>query len=316
MDRLRAIDSFVRVVETGSFARAADRLDVSVSAVSRQVADLEAHLGSRLLNRSTRRLSLTETGRTFHERCVQLLADLEEAEREASEHLAVPRGTLRMTCSVAFGARHIAPAIADYSARYPQVHFDIDLSDRFVDLVDAGLDLAVRIGAVGSQSLIARRIGRSTLVCCASPAYLERVGVPASPDELPRHNCLVFAYGPREAWAFGSANGDIAEVRVAGNVLATNAEMLASLAVAGAGICYEPDFVVAPDIRAGRLVAILAQWRGPGVDIHAVYPSRRHLSAKVRSFVDYLAARFATRQEWQLDHAAQLESRRDRPPAQ
>ena len=306
------METFVRVVETGSFARAADRLELSVSAVSRQLADLESHLGTRLLNRTTRRLSLTETGRVFHERCVQLLADLGEAEQQASAHAVEPRGTLRMTCSVTFAVRHVAPAIAEFCAKHPRVSFDLDLSDRYVDLVDEGIDLAIRIGEARGQSLIARRIGISMLVCCASPAYLRLRGTPASPADLPRHSCLTYAYGMRDLWRFTDVAGEVEEVRVSGSAHASNAEMLVALASAGLGICLEPDFVVAPYIRAGRLVPILANWQAPSVDVLAVYPSRRHLSAKVRGFVDFLSERFARRPEWRLDF--EREQPKPRPP--
>src|SRR6266581_6659669 len=184
MDRFDAISAFARVVETGSFARAADRLGVSVSSVSRHVTELEAHLHARLLNRTTRRLSLTEIGRAFHERCVQLLADLEEAEESAGAGTARPRGTLRLTCGTTFGARHLAPAIAEFIVRYPEMHFDVELSDRATDLVDEGFDAAVRIGAIGSQNLVGRKIGQTQLVCCASPVYLAKHGEPKAPEDL------------------------------------------------------------------------------------------------------------------------------------
>ncbi len=181
MDRFQAMTAFARVVETGSFARAAERLGVSVSSVSRLVADLEAHLDARLLNRTTRRLSLTESGQAFFERCVQLLADLEEAEVAVTAASIVPRGTLRLTCSATFGARHLAPAIAAFAARHPQMRFDVELSERVVDLVEEGFDLAVRVGETGSQNLVGRRIGTTRLVCCAAPSYLARHGEPLEP---------------------------------------------------------------------------------------------------------------------------------------
>ena len=292
MDRLQAINAFVAVVEAGSFARAAERLDASVSAVSRHVAELEAHLDVRLLNRTTRRLSLTEAGTTFHERCVQLLADLEEAEQSASQGGATPRGTLKLTCPITYGVRVLAPAIAAFVARHAQVRVDAELSDRAVDLVDEGFDLAVRIGAIRSQFLVARRIGSTALVCCASPAYLARHGSPRTPDELARHACLTYEYAPvRNQWRFASPDGSERAVRVAGPIHANNGRMLVALASEGAGIACEPDFIVAPEIADGRLVPVLADWRPPAMPIHAAYPSRRHLSAKVRAFVDFLAER-------------------------
>lgn len=313
MDRFLALRAFATVVEHGSFARAAERLDVSTSAVSRQVADLEEHLGVRLLNRTTRRLSLTESGSAFHERCVQLLADLDEAERAVSAAALEPRGTLRLTCAITFGVRHLAPVIAAFAARHPQLRFDVELSDRTVDLVDEGFDLAVRIGAIGSQNLIGRRVGTTALVLCAAPAYLERRGRPGTPADLAHHDCLSYEYMPsRGIWRFLDRHGREHVARIAGPAHANNGRMLVALAVAGLGIALEPDFIVAPEIRAGRLVPLLAEFRPATAPVWAVYASRRHLSAKVRAFVDFLAAEFAAAQ-WALPDAAPAASGARRP---
>jgi len=303
MDRFLALTSFARVVEAGSFARAAERLGVSVSSVSRQVSLLEAHLDARLLHRTTRRLSLTESGRVFYERCVQLLADLEEAEESATAGNVRPRGTLRLTSSVTFGARHLAPAIADFVTRFPAVRFDVELSDRTVDLVDEGIDLAVRIGSIGSQSVVSRKIGQTRLVCCAAPSYLARHGEPRTPEDLTTHACLTYEYAPqRSTWTFRD-RADRADrersVRIAGPVHANSGRFLEALAVAGAGIAYEPDFIVGPDVRAGRLTPILTAYSPPAANIQVAYPSRRNLSAKVRAFTEFLTERFAT-PDWAL----------------
>jgi DNA-binding transcriptional LysR family regulator len=300
MDRLQAITAFARVVESGSFARAAERLDVSVSSISRQVSELEAHLDARLLNRTTRRLSLTESGRAFYERCVQLLADLEEAEESASAGTARPRGTLRLTCGTTFGVRHLAPAIAEFVARHPQMRFDVELSDRAVDLVDEGFDAALRTGKIGSQQLVGRKIGETRLVCCASPAYLERHGVPQKPEDLAAHACLTYEYSPQKnVWPFRDDSGGDRSVRIDGPVHANNGRFLVALAVAGVAITIEPDFIVGPEVRAGRLVPLLRAFEAAPANIFLAYPSRRHLSAKVRAFADFLAARFA-QPEWLL----------------
>ena len=300
MDRFLVLTAFAKVVETGSFARAAERLDVSVSSVSRHVSLLEAHLDARLLNRTTRRLSLTESGRVFHERCVQLLADLAEAEETATAGTAVPRGTLRLTSSITFGARHLAPAIADFLTRFPAVRFEVELSDRAVDLVDEGFDVAVRIGAIGSQNLVGRKIGETSLVCCAAPSYLERHGEPRAPEDLAAHTCLTYEYSSlKNMWPFRDRDGRDRNVRINGPVRANNGRFLEALAVAGAGIVYEPDFIVGPDVRAGRLKTILREFRPPSANIYVAYPSRRHLSAKMRVFREFLAERFATA-DWAL----------------
>ena len=301
MDRFLAVSTFAKVVELGSFARAAERLSVSTSAVSRQVAELEAHLDARLLNRTTRRLSLTEAGQTFYERSVQLLADLEEAESSVRAAAVLPKGTLKVTCGVTFGVRYAAPAIAEFCAQHPQLLFDLDLSDRAVDLVEEGFDLAIRIGHIGQQGLVSRRLGWTRPVCCASPAYVKQHGAPSTPEELATRDCLTYTHIPvPNVWLFTSRDGTKHTVRIAPRHRANNGRLLSALAVAGMGISVEPDFIQAPEVRAGRLVRLLPGYEMPQSPIAAVYPSRRHLSAKVRTFVEFLAARFAQQQDWQL----------------
>ncbi len=301
MDRLHAIAAFVKVVEAGSFAGAAARLDVSVSSVSRLVTDLEAHLDARLLNRTTRRLSLTEAGRSFHERAVQLLADLAEAEQSAGAGTATPRGTLRLSCSVTFGTLYVAPALAAMRWRHPDIEFDVEMADRMVDLVDEGFDAAVRIGPLGGDNLVGRRVGSTRLVTCASPAYLARHGTPKTPADLARHDCLLYRYSAqRDLWSFVERGGREQRVRVTGPVHSNNGSFSAAMAVAGVGVAFEPDFIVGPDVRAGRLVPILTAYAPAPSGIHVVYASRRHLSAKVRALADFLGERFAT-PEWALD---------------
>jgi len=294
MDRLAAIEAFVRVVESGSFVRAAERMALSTSALSQRVADLEAHLGTRLLNRTTRKLSLTESGQAFFERGVALLADLEEAEQLASSSAASPRGTLKLTCAHAIGVQRLAPAIARFHQRHPGLRFEVVVADRLVDLVDEGFDLAVRIGIIGSENLVARKLGTMQLLLCAAPAYLARRGVPQTPAELEQHDLLTYAYArtPR-LWTLRAPDGAVVEVRAAGSLHANSGEVLVAAAVAGQGIVLETDFHVGADLAAGRLLRVLPQYAGGGGDIWAVYPSRRHLSAKVRLFVDQLAAEFA-----------------------
>ena len=294
MDRFQTMSVFAKVVEQGSFARAAERLSISTSACSRQVAELEAHLDTRLLNRTTRRLSLTESGQGFYERCVQLLADLEEAEQATTESAARPRGTLRVTTSINFGVRHVSPAIGAFLAQYPEVKFDVSLSDRIVDLVEEGYDLAIRIGSAGGETVVARKLGEARMVACASPAYLKAYGAPKTPEDLARHPCLTYEYMPvRNVWPFRGKDGREHAVRVSGPLHSNNGDLLAAAAVAGVGIAYEPEFILGPDLKAGRLVPILASYTAPLGPVYAVYPSRRYVTAKVRVFVDFLARRFA-----------------------
>jgi len=293
MDRLTAMQVFVQVVEHGSFAKASERLEISTSACSRQVSDLETHLGARLLNRTTRKLSLTESGQAFYERAVQLLSDLEEAEQLAAQSVQSPRGTLKLTCSLNFGVRHVAPAIAEFLARHTQVKFDVSVSDRIVDLVDEGYDLAIRIGNLGSTNLVARKLGEMRGILCASPDYIARHGAPKTPRDIASHNCLTYTnVAHPEQWLFHDKAGGEQVIRVTGNVRVNNGDMLAELAARGAGLVYEPDFIVGPDIAAGRLKVLLPEYDCIRADIWAVYPSRRHLSAKVRAFVDFLGGRF------------------------
>jgi DNA-binding transcriptional LysR family regulator len=294
VDRLAGIEAFVRVVESGTFVRAAERLQLSTSALSQRVADLEAHLGTRLLNRTTRKLSLTESGQAFFERGVALLADLAEAEQLASSSAASPRGTLKLTCAHAIGVQRIAPAMARFHERHPELKFEVAVSDRIVDLVEEGFDLAIRIGVVGSEQLVARKLGTMHLVMCAAPAYLQRRGTPRTAAELAQHDLLTYAYSrtPR-LWTLRGPAGESIEVRAGGSLHANSGEVLVAAAVAGQGIVLETDFHVAAALADGRLVRVLPQYEGGSGDIWAVYPSRRHLSAKVRLFVDHVAAEFA-----------------------
>ncbi len=299
MDRLTAIQAFAQVVESGSFAKAAERLGLSTTATSRHVAELETHLQTRLLNRTTRKVSLTESGRSYYERVVQLLADLEEAEQEAQRAAVVPRGVIKLTTAVNFGVRHVAPAIAAFLARYPEVRFDVSLSDRIVDLVEEGLDLGIRIGGPGPQNVVGRKLGETRVVPCASPDYLARHGTPQVPEDLARHNCFTYEYvTPRNVWTFRDADGRERPVRVGGNLHSNNGDLLAEAAARGIGIVLEPAFIVGPEVRAGRLVPLLQDFAPAPLPIYAVYSSRKHLSAKVRLFIDFLLEHFAGAQDW------------------
>jgi DNA-binding transcriptional LysR family regulator len=298
MDRFAAMEVFSQVVESGSFSGAAAKLGISATAASRLVAELEGHLQTRLLNRTTRKVSLTESGRAFHERSAQLLADLREAEDEASRAAIVPRGTIRLATAVAF-APHVAPVIADFLERHKEVRFDVSLSDRMVDLVEEGFDLAIRIGTTGSDNLVARKIGETRIVPCASPAYLAGHPVPTRPEDLVAHNCFTYEYvKPSGVWRFRDPDGAERVVRVKGNVHSNSAGLHAELAARGVGVVFEPAFIVGPEIRAGRLVPLLQDFEPAPLPIYAVYPSRRHLSAKVRVFVDFLMGRFAGARDW------------------
>lgn len=298
MDLFRAMRVFSQVIESKSFVRAAERLDLSTTAVSRHVAELEGHLHTRLLQRTTRRISLTETGRMFHERCVQILAELDEAEHEVTQQAAEPRGTIRLTTSVNFGTHQVTPAIASFLTRHSHVKFDVSLSDRIVDIVEEGFDLAIRIGGTGGQNLVARKLGEARLVACASPDYIARHGAPATPEDLARHNCLTYEYALRDAWAFRDAAGRERTVRVAGSLNSNNGDLNAAAAVQGVGIALEPDFIIGSELKRGKLMPVLESFEAPASPIYAVYPSRRFLPAKVRAFVDFLVERFTGTKGW------------------
>jgi len=295
MDRWQAMQAFVRVVESGSFVAAAERLGISTSSLSRLIAELEQHLGARLLNRTTRRLSLTESGQSYYERCVALLAELAEAEALVGQSAAQPRGTIRLTCSYNMAEQRVAPAIATFAERYPDVNFELVVSDRVVDIVEEGFDLAVRVGQVGAESLVARRLGSMQLVLAAAPAYIARHGALAVPQDLARHNALTYAYAvtPR-LWRFTGPDGSVHDVRVTGSLHANSGDALLAAALAGLGVVNEPDFMLDAALTAGRLQRLLPDHTGQGGEIWAVYPSRRHLSLKVRLFVDHVAQAFGT----------------------
>lgn len=284
----------LQVVDSGSFARAAQALSLSNAAVTRQVAALEQHLGARLLNRTTRRLSLTDAGQEFCARARAVLEMIAEAQSSAAEGVARPAGVLRISAPLSFGLLRLADELPGFRARYPQLKLDIDLSDRVVDLANEGFDVALRIAASPEASLIARRIGPIDLLVCASPGYLRRRGMPRSPAELERHEVLSYKYlWSGDAWSFSDSAGNEVTVRVRPAVHATNGDLLRRLAVADGGILLQPDFLVAEELRHGRLVRLLQDYRAMQLNLYAVYLSHQHLPTRVRVFIDYLVERFA-----------------------
>ncbi|HPR06467.1 MAG TPA: LysR family transcriptional regulator [Denitromonas sp.] len=294
MDRLEAMRAFCAVVESGGFAAAAARSGASTSAVSRHVAQLEAHLNVRLLSRTTRKVSTTDAGQAYFERCLQLLADLEETDAVVAGEARRPTGRLRVSAPIALSIHRLAPAFAAFQRRFPEVTLDIALSDGVADFVDEGLDLAIRVGRLGSDNLVARRIDTARLVLAASPAYLKDRGVPAHPEALVEHNCLGYSYAATgNLWQFESAQGETCSVRISGSVRANNGMLLAEMAASGDGVVHVPDFLAKPLLDSGRLVVLLPAWSYRELPIHAVYPSRRYLSAKVQAMVGFLTDWFA-----------------------
>jgi DNA-binding transcriptional LysR family regulator len=302
MDTLISMKVFRHVVEVGSFVGAAERMEMSAAMASKHVMHLEQQLGARLLNRTTRRVATTEAGREYYERLSQVLAELEEAEQVVGAASVVPQGRLRVSSLSAFGLSHVMAAVADYAAQHPQVTVDMTLSDRVVELIDEGFDVAIRASPSGlkSSSLIARQIATAHLVLCASPAYLKRHGAPKTVADLARHNYLQYAgVSPLEI-ASASASADSApRVRLTGNLIVNQLEALRVIVLQGAGIAMLGTEVIGEDLAEGRVVPLLVDDVPPReLPIHVVYASRRHLSAKVRSFVDFLAGRFANESLW------------------
>jgi DNA-binding transcriptional LysR family regulator len=292
MDRLTAMATFRRVVEAGSLSAAARAAGVPKSAVSKQLAALEAHLGARLLNRTTRNLSLTEVGRAYLERCRLILEEVEEAEALTASLQGEPRGTLRVNAPMSFGFLHLAPALPDFVARHPGVEVDLVMNDRRVDLIDEGFDLAVRIGPLADSSLIARRLGTYRMVVCGSPTYLARRGVPRTLDDLAAHDCLRYVSGDgSDAWPFATPDGGRTSLRVRGPLRANNGDALRAAARGGLGLTQLPTFLLADDLASGALVLVLEEFEPAPLPVHAIYPHNRHLSGKVRAFVDFLIER-------------------------
>jgi DNA-binding transcriptional LysR family regulator len=298
MDPLDGIATFARVVEVGSFSAAARRLRISKSAASAHIQRLEERLGVRLLHRTTRRISLTEAGAAYYRHCARIVVEAESAEQAARALQREPRGMLSISAPDTFGPMHVAPAIPGFLGRFPGLAIDISLSPRHVDLVQEGLDLAIRIGTLKDSPLVVRRLAPSRFVLCAAPAYLKMRGVPRVADDLLRHACFGVSVMPwGDEWHLVSAKG---EYRIAaGGVLRSNsADILRTAALSGLGIALLPSWAVGDDLRAGALKRILPGWEPLPSAVYAVYPSNRLMSAKVRAFVDHLARRIGRIPYW------------------
>lgn len=280
MDRLAQLATFVGVAEAESFSAAADKLDLSRAMASKHVQALEDRLGVKLLERTTRRVRLTDAGRHYLERARRLLGEFEEAETEARGERVAPAGVLRVNGPVSFSRTHLAAAVAPFLARYP---------DLAVDLLEEGYDVAVRIGRLADSSLVARRLAPVGIHLAASPDYLAANGVPQHPDDLAGHDCLGYAYSAEgNIWRFSNAAGEAAAVRPRGPLSANNGEILTEAAIAGTGIVLQPDFVLGPHFAAGTLVRLLPDWHPPELAVHAVHHQSRHVAAKIRVFIDHL----------------------------
>jgi DNA-binding transcriptional LysR family regulator len=299
IDNLSEMAVFARVVQSGGFSAAARDLNLTPSAVSKQIGRLEDRLGARLLNRTTRRQSLTEVGAAFYQRCSRILADVSEAEQSVVDLQGVPRGTLRVNLPVAFGRLRVMPLVPKFLAANPELRIELTFNDRIVDLVEEGVDLAIRVGELSESSLIARRLAPNRRVVCGAPGYFERAGTPERPADLIRHNCLVYIYrAARNTWRFQGPEGAEEVIQVTGTLESNDGESLRAAALAGLGVVLLPQWLIGEDICNGRLVQVMAGYHAPDNAVYAVYPPSRHLSPKVRGFVDLLARHFAGRDPW------------------
>jgi DNA-binding transcriptional LysR family regulator len=297
MDRLTSLTAFVRVVDSGGFSAAGRHLNMSTTMVSNHVQSLEDRLGARLLNRTTRKVSLTEIGRAYYDRCTQILADIEQADDIAGAMQSTPRGTLRV-----YTATHIipfiAPVVGEFLAAYPDVKIDLTMGERTIDILDEGFDIAIRLTPPPDSSLIVRGLATWRHVLCCSPSYLEKHPRPQQLSELSQHNCVRHALYPFEdGWHFADRKGAPAVVRISGNLVTNSGETLRLAALEGVGISLAAGFLVHDDLESGRLIRLLPEYRPVEMSMNAVYPHRHHLSAKVRTFIDLLAHHSAEQQK-------------------
>jgi LysR family transcriptional regulator for bpeEF and oprC len=295
MDRLESLHVFCRVVELNSFSRAADQLQLSNASITNHIAGLESHFGVRLLNRTTRRLSLTDDGRSCYERALRLLGEMAELEDALQGARLKPKGILRIDIPTAIGRIYIAPALPRFAAQYPELSLRVHVTDRDLDIVDERADVVIRMGELKDSNMVARLIYQSRSICCAAPSYLAEHGTPATPTDLARHNCLGFIQpNSREIvpWQFTRGNEEVTFAPEA-NIAINHAESLIHTAATGAGIIQLLSSSLNPPIQSGLLVPILKDWESAGPPVYVVYPQNRHLSPKVRAFVDFVVSLFA-----------------------
>lgn len=299
MDRFADMQLYVSVVETGSISAAAERLNIAKSAVSRRLAELEARLGVSLIHRTTRRLNLTDSGRAYYDRCIVILADLDEAESAVSQAHQALKGRLRVALPHSFGLLHLAPLIQDFMIQHPEVRFELDFNDRQIDLIQEGFDLAIRIATLADSSLIARRLAPIRHAVCASPDYLARHGNPATAADLSHHVCLAYSnLADPGLWSYRGPDGQPGQVQVPVRLAASSGDFLIRAAIAGEGLIMHPTFYLDEALRTGKLVKVLTDHTWPELSAYAVYPPTRHLSTRVRAFIDFVAERLAGEPYW------------------
>ena len=298
MDKLDAMRAFTKVVALGSYASAGRELGMTRSAISKGVIELEQILGARLLDRTTRRVGPTEAGLAYYERCLAILADIEETEMQVSRLHDEPRGVLRLNAPMSFGIMHLGTAIADFMTRYPDVRVELQLNDRFIDPIEEGFDITIRIAILQDSSLIARRLAPSRRVLAASPDYIARNGMPSSPDDLANHACLNYGHTTTlQRWQL-THNGKVITVPLNSRLCSNNGDVLRDAALAGHGITKLPTFLIGPDIKAGRLQLVLPDYPPTDLGIFALYAPNRYLAAKTRLMIDFLVERFGPKPGW------------------
>jgi DNA-binding transcriptional LysR family regulator len=289
---------FITIVEQKSFTSAAEHFGMTKSVVSKHITRLEKSLGVQLLRRSTRKLSLTEAGQALYERCAHIKADLEEAEQAALNTHVKPSGTLRISSTFGFGHLHLVPAIAEFMRLYPEIKVELFLGGHYEDLIENGLDVGIRIGKLPDSNLIARKLTIRHMRACASPDYINRQGQPTSPEDLYQHNCLLYLNSPTgDEWHFHSSKEKI-KIKINSNFASNSSQSLEAAAVAGIGIVLLPGYMMTKHIKQGKLISLLDDYCPANIEIHAVYPATRHLAAKVRIFIDFLAERFQSTGYW------------------
>ncbi|MFK8081017.1 MAG: LysR family transcriptional regulator [Granulosicoccus sp.] len=299
MDRFENMSIFNRVVETGSISGAAERTGVAKSVVSRRLKELEAHLGVELFHRTTRRMNLTDTGRAFYKQSVRILEDVVEAELATSQVHRTLKGGLKVALPSTFGLMHMGPAINEFLQAHPDIEFDLDFNDRSVHLMQEGFDLAIRIAKLPNSSLIARRLAPIRHILCASPRYLDENGTPQTPDDLVHHHCLNYnLMADNDQWLFKDTQGKTITTKIRPYLHASSGEFLRSAAVDGLGIAQLPSFIIFEEIELGTLVPVLNEYQRTDLNAYAIYPRTRHLSQRVRAFVDFLLSRFEDVPYW------------------
>lgn len=293
MNRFENMETFIKVVEVGSMSGAADRLGIAKSAVSRRLKELEEHLGVELFHRTTRKMNLTDTGRAFYHRSVRITEDVLEAELATSQAHGELQGSLKIALPMSFGVMHIGPAINDFLQAHPQMKFELDFNDRQVDLIQEGFDLAIRVANLPDSSLIARRLTPIQHVLCASPEYLNKHGTPESPEDLQNHQCLAYRLlHDGKSWTFTDKNNQESKIAITPRIMASDGYYLRDTAINDQGIVFLPTFIVYKEIENGTLLPLLKKYSSWQLDAYAVYPQTRHLSQRVRAFVDFLVKRF------------------------